>query len=169
MEFITGLPWAELALWAGALLLIAAGFAGMVLPALPGPPLLLGGLFLAAWAEDFTPVGTGTLVVLSLLCVLALVLDFVAGALGAKRYGASGAAVTGALVGAVVGIFLGPLGLLIGPFAGAMLGELATGRPWQQAGRAGVGATLGMLLGIVAKVVIGIVMLGTYVLVRVFG
>lgn len=110
MEFITALPWAELAfLWAGALLLIAAGFAGMVLPALPGPPLLLGGLFLAAWAEDFTPVGTGTLVVLSLLCVLALVLDFVAGALGAKRYGASGAAVTGALVGAVVGIFLGPL------------------------------------------------------------
>jgi len=141
---------------------------GMVLPAIPGPPILLMGLFTAAWAENFHYVGSGTLIILALLCVAAVALDFIAGALGAKRSGASRAAVIGALLGAILGLFLFPLGLIFGPFVGAMIGELSTGRPWQQASRAGWGATIGMLIGIVAKLVIGLIMITLFISMRVY-
>lgn len=166
MEFFIDLPWIDISLWLLALICIAAGFVGMVLPAIPGPPILFAGLIFAAWAEDFVYVGWGTLLVLGALCIAAIALDFIAGAMGAKRYGASPAAITGALLGAFAGIFLGPIGLLMGPFFGAVLGELLMGAGAQQAGRAGFGATLGMLIGIVAKLVIGVVMLSTFALVR---
>lgn len=159
----------SLLIWGGALMLVIAGFIGMVIPALPGPLLLFGGLFMAAWAEDFRHVGMPTLIVLGLLCLLAMVLDFIAGALGAKRYGASAAAVTGALIGAILGVFLGPAGLLLGPFVGAMAGELLTGRALGQAGRSGWGATLGMLLGVVAKLAMGAMMVGVFLLARLTG
>lgn len=158
--------WTDLLIWLGAAVLIIGGFVGMVIPALPGPLLLLGGLLMAAWAEDFTRVGMPTIFFLSFLCALAMALDFIAGAMGAKRYGASGAAVTGSVLGGIVGVFFGPLGLLLGPFAGAMAGELLTGRPLEQAGRSGWGATLGMLLGVVAKLAIGVMMVGVFVLIR---
>lgn len=154
--------WIPLLCWLGALLLVILGFVGMVVPALPGPLLVLGGLMLAAWADDFGRVGWVTLLILSGLALLAMVLDVIAGALGAKRYGASRAAITGSLIGAVVGIFFGPLGLLLGPFAGAVAGELLSGRGASQAGFSGWGATLGMLLGTVAKIALGTMMLGVF-------
>lgn len=154
--------WIPLLCWLGALLLVILGFVGMVVPALPGPLLVLGGLMLAAWADDFSRVGWVTLLILSGLALLAMVLDMIAGALGAKRYGASRAAITGSLIGAVVGIFFGPLGLLLGPFAGAVAGELLSGRGASQAGLSGWGATLGMLLGTVAKIALGAMMLGVF-------
>lgn len=154
--------WIPLLCWLGALLLVILGFVGMVVPALPGPLLVLGGLMLAAWADDFGRVGWVTLLILSGLALLAMVLDMIAGALGAKRYGASRAAITGSLIGAVVGIFFGPLGLLLGPFAGAVAGELLSGRGASQAGLSGWGATLGMLLGTVAKIALGAMMLGVF-------
>lgn len=154
--------WIPLLCWLGALLLVILGFVGMVVPALPGPLLVLGGLMLAAWADDFSRVGWVTLLILSGLALLAMVLDMIAGALGAKRYGASRAAITGSLIGAVVGIFFGPLGLLLGPFAGAVAGELLSGRGASQAGLSGCGATLGMLLGTVAKIALGAMMLGVF-------
>lgn len=154
--------WIPLLCWLGALLLVILGFVGMVVPALPGPLLVLGGLMLAAWADDFSRVGWVTLLILSGLALLSMVLDMIAGALGAKRYGASRAAITGSLIGAVVGIFFGPLGLLLGPFAGAVAGELLSGRGASQAGLSGWGATLGMLLGTVAKIALGAMMLGVF-------
>ena len=161
-ELVSPDLWIPLLCWLGALLLVILGFVGMVVPALPGPLLVLGGLMLAAWADDFSRVGWVTLLILSGLALLAMVLDVIAGALGAKRYGASRAAITGSLIGAVVGIFFGPLGLLLGPFAGAVAGELLSGRGASQAGLSGWGATLGMLLGTVAKIALGAMMLGVF-------
>lgn len=168
MDVLVGVDWLATSLIVLSLLLVIVGMIGMVLPAIPGPPILLMGLFTAAWAENFQYVGSGTLIVLALLCVAAVALDFIAGALGAKRSGASRAAVIGALLGAILGLFLFPLGLIFGPFVGAMIGELSTGRPWQQASRAGWGATIGMLIGIVAKLVIGLIMITLFVSMRVF-
>lgn len=169
MDLLSPELWTPLLIWTGAALLVLAGFAGMVIPVLPGPLLLLGGLLMAAWAEDFSRVGMPTILFLSALCALAMALDFIASAMGAQRYGASRAAVAGALIGGAVGLVFGPFGLLLGPFAGAMLGELASGRALAQAGRSGWGATLGMLLGTVAKLVIGVLMVGVFVLVRLSG
>jgi hypothetical protein len=153
-------------IWALAAVLIVGGLAGLVLPAIPGAPLLFGGLFLVAWAEDFAYLGTGTLVALGVLAALTFVVDFAAGAFGARRYGASGKAMLGAAIGATVGLFFGLVGVLIGPFIGAMIGELAVRRDVAAASRAGVGATIGLALGTAAKLALGFTMLGLAAVVR---
>ena len=154
--------------WIIAILLVAAGLAGLVLPALPGPLLLFAGLLMAAWAEQFVHVGTWTLVVLAVMAALASLADFVAGAFGAKRYGASPRSVAGAALGAIVGIFFGLPGLLLGPFIGALLGELSARRDLAAAGRAGWGATVGLVLGTAAKLALGFAMVGLFLVVRFF-
>ena len=113
-----------IALWLLGAVLVATGIAGMLLPALPGPPLLFAGFFVAAWAEDFEYVGYGVLAMLAVMSVLAYLVDFIAGALGAKHFGASSKAAIGAAIGALVGIFFGLPGILLGPFIGAVLGVL---------------------------------------------
>jgi uncharacterized protein YqgC (DUF456 family) len=153
-------------LWVAAALLIVGGLAGLVLPVLPGAPLLFGGIVLAAWAEDFIYIGTGTLVAVGALAALAILTDFVAGAVGARRYGASSRAVLGATIGAVVGLFFGLVGVLVGPFVGAVVGELTVHRDLEAAGRAGVGATIGLALGTAAKLALGFGMVGVAVVMR---
>lgn len=155
-------------LWFGAATCVVAGLAGVVLPALPGTPLLLVGLVLAAWAEDFAYVGPGMLVVLGLLAALTYVVDFLATAFGARRFGASSRAVVGAALGGLVGLFFGVAGVLLGPFVGAVLGELSAQRSLGDAGRAGVGATLGLVIGLVLKIALAVSMLGLFVVDRFF-
>jgi uncharacterized protein YqgC (DUF456 family) len=140
----------------------------MLLPALPGPPLLFVGFVLAAWAEDFEYVGFGMLAVLALLSLLAFAVDFIAGALGAKHFGASSRSAIGAAIGAVVGLFFGLPGIFLGPFIGAVLGELTEQDDLHAAGRAGIGATIGLLLGTAAKMAIAFAMLGLFLLARFF-
>jgi uncharacterized protein YqgC (DUF456 family) len=77
-------------LWIAVALLVALGVAGTVLPGLPGIPLVLAGLVLGAWIDDFDYVGRGTLVSIGLLAMLATAVEFAASALGAKRAGAHG-------------------------------------------------------------------------------
>lgn len=153
-------------LWVLAVALVIAGIAGLVFPALPGAPVLFGGLLLAAWIENFAYIGLKTLVVLGVLAVLSYVIDFLAGAFGAKRFGASPRALWGAALGGVAGIFFGLPGVLLGPFVGAAIGELSMLRSIVQAGRAGVGATLGLMLGVALKLALAMSMLGIFIVVR---
>lgn len=155
-------------LWIAAGVLIVIGALGMVLPILPGAPLIFVGALLAAWAEEFAYLGFPTLIVLGVLAVLAVVVDFVASAFGAKRFGASGRAVMGATLGAVFGLFFGVVGVLVGPFVGAIVGELSVRRNLAAAGRAGVGAALGLALGTAVKLAIAFAMVGVIVVSRVF-
>jgi uncharacterized protein YqgC (DUF456 family) len=159
----------EIILWLVAVVFVLAGLAGLVLPALPGSPLLFLGLLAAAWAEDFLYVGTWTLIVLGFIAVLAYAVDFAAGAFGARRFGASTRSVIGAAIGAVVGLFFGIPGLLVGPFVGAVIGELTARPDILAAGRAGLGATIGLVLGTAAKISLGLSMLAIYVFVRLLG
>ena len=145
-------------------LLVMAGFAGIILPALPGVPLIFAGMLLAAWAGGFHAISVFTVVVLGLLTVLALGIDFAAGLLGAKRVGASKFALLGAALGTLAGVLLGIPGLIVGPFAGALIGEWINGRNLAQASRVGIGTWLGMALGALVKLVISFVMLGVFVL-----
>jgi len=153
-------------LWSLAGLLLLSGVIGLVAPALPGPPLLFAGLLCAAWAEDFTYVGWGTLTLLGGLAVMAVIADFVAGAFGARHFGASSRAMFGAAIGALVGIFFGLPGLILGPFLGAMMGEFSVRTDLQVAGRAGVGAVIGLALGIAAKMALAFAMIGIFLTVR---
>lgn len=153
-------------LWLLAGALVIAGLAGLLLPMLPGAPLLFGGLLLAAWIEDFAYVGTGTLAVLALLAVLTYVVDFLSGILGARHFGASGRAMIGAGIGAIVGIFMGLIGVLIGPFVGAVIGELTMRRDMTAAGMAGIGTTIGLVLGTAAKMALAFSMLGIFLVMR---
>jgi uncharacterized protein YqgC (DUF456 family) len=151
-----------------AFVLVVTGVAGMVLPAMPGPPLVLAGLCVAAWAEDFAYVGWGTISVLALLTLLAYAADFVAGALGAKKFGAGRRAVVGAALGALFGLFFGIPGIIIGPFLGAVLGELTDRKDLQAASRAGIGAWIGLVLGAAAKMAIVFTMIGIFLVMRLF-
>jgi hypothetical protein len=145
-----------------AALLVIIGIAGSILPALPGLPVVFCGLLLAAWVGDFETVGWMTLTLLGVLTLLAMAVDLVASLLGTRRVGASGLAVLGAAIGTVVGLFFGLPGLLLGPFAGALVGELLAGRGMQQAARAGIGAWIGFVVGTLAKLGLAFTMLGVY-------
>ncbi|MDE2666831.1 MAG: DUF456 domain-containing protein [Acidobacteriota bacterium] len=151
-------------LWTLALLLVAVGVAGTILPVLPGPVLVLAGLVLAAWMDGFSHVGASTVVVLTGLTLLAYVADFIAGALGAKRSGASVRAAVGAGLGALVGLFFGIVGVLVGPFLGAVLGEVSLHGNLERAGRAGIGTWLGMVVGTAVKVSLVFMMIAVFLL-----
>ena len=152
-----------IALWILAIVLIIVGVAGTVLPALPGVILVFAGVALAAWIDDFARISGWTVGALGVLTVIAWAVDYVAGALGAKKAGASGLAIAGAAIGTLVGIFTGLWGLVFMPLAGAAIGEyLARKNAWH-AGRVGVATWLGMLVGTVAKVAIVFLMVGVFV------
>ncbi len=142
--------------------LVLVGLAGAVLPALPGLPFVFGGLWALAFATHYTRVGMFTLGVLVVLLIVGMAMDFIAGSLGAKKFGASKEAIAGSLVGAFVGMFFGLPGLVLGPFIGAVAGELKARRPMGQAAVSGVGAWIGLLLGVLAKLVIALVMIGVF-------
>ena len=149
-------------LWLLSCLLVAVGFAGLVLPAVPGAALIVAGLLLGAWADGFTRVGPLTLVVIGLIGAASYAIDLVAAAAGAKRWGASPRAVAGAALGTLLGLFLGLPGLILGPFVGAVLGELAQHRDLARAGRAGVKAWIGFALGTGVKIALGMSMVAIF-------
>lgn len=152
------------ALWILSIVLMLVGAAGIVLPALPGVPLMFAGMVLAASIDDFTSIGWITITVLGLLTVIAFVVDFVASALGAKRVGASARAVWGAILGTIIGLFFGIPGLVLGPFVGAVIGELTVHGKLATAGRVGFATWMGLLFGTLFKLAIAFSMIGIFLL-----
>jgi len=153
-------------LWTVAGVLVLAGLAGLILPAIPGAPLIFAGLVVGAWADDFAYVGVWTIVILAVLTLVTIGVDFWATMFGAKKFGASKRAVIGALVGSIIGLFLGLPGVLFGPFIGAVIGEISSRGSLPQATRAGFGATLGLILGAAIKLALALSMIGVFVAVR---
>ncbi|NTV06659.1 MAG: DUF456 domain-containing protein [Chlorobiaceae bacterium] len=156
----------SLLLWLVAAVLVITGFAGLVLPALPGIALIFFGLVVAAWAEHFFYVGWKTITVLALLMLVAGLIDLLSGVLGAKKFGAGRYALIGAGIGAVCGLFFGIPGIIAGPFLGALLGELIARRGLKDAGIAAIGTWIGLVAGSAMKIAIAFTMLGLFILVR---
>lgn len=142
-----------------AALLIVAGLVGAVVPLLPGIPLIFGGIWLLAGVDHYRHLGLGWLLSIGLVGAVGLSMDLLAGALGAKRLGASPRAVWGALAGTVIGMFFGLPGLLLGPFVGAVLGELASGNSVLRSAHVGVGTWIGFIFGTLIKLVASLSML----------
>lgn len=150
-------------LWILSVALIVAGIAGTVLPMLPGTLFVLAGIMLGAWIDDFARVGWGVLTAVTVLAVLAWVLDYVAGLLGAKKAGASRQALIGAALGTVAGLFMGIVGVLFMPLVGAAIGEWLAQRDHGRALKVGVATWLGIMAGLVSKVVIAFMMVGLFI------
>ncbi len=156
----------HVALWIACGILSIAGLAGMILPALPGSPLLFLGFLCGAWADNFVYVGPWTLAILAVLAALTYLVEFAASLAGAKQFGASKLALAGAAVGGLVGLFFGLPGIILGPFIGAVLGELYQMKSLGQASIAGFGAVVGLAVGIAGKLAIGMVMIGIFLFAR---
>ena len=150
--------------WILSVMLVGVGLAGILLPALPGTPLVFGGLLLAAWADGFQNVGVGTVIVLAVLTALAFCVDFISSSLGARGAGASRGAVVGVALGTMIGIFFGFAGIILGPFLGATIGEFVARRNLARAGRAGVATWIGFMLGIGVKLMLAFTMVGIFIL-----
>jgi uncharacterized protein YqgC (DUF456 family) len=150
----------DLFLYVLAAALIVGGLAGAILPILPGVPMIFGGIWLAAAVDGYRHLGWGWLVAIGIVAALGIAVDFISGSLGAKKIGASPRALWGAGIGTTIGMFFGLPGLLIGPFAGAVIGELWSGKSILRSAHVGVSTWFGMLLGIVAKVVLSFLMIG---------
>ncbi|MBC5781449.1 DUF456 family protein [Ramlibacter sp. USB13] len=155
-------------LWLLSAALIVAGLAGIVLPALPGTILVLAGIVLGAWIDDFTRVGAFAVGTVTVLAILAWLMDYVAGILGAKRAGASRQALIGAAIGTVAGIFMGLVGVLFMPLVGAAVGEYMARREHGQAVRVGIATWLGLMAGMLAKFVLAFMMIGIFVVALIF-
>ena len=159
----------DIAFYLLAALLMIGGIVGSVLPALPGIPMVFGGIWLAAAVDQYRHLGLYWLLGIGALAVLGIAVDFIAGTLGAKRVGASGRALWGASLGTLAGMFFGIPGLLLGPFVGALLGELSAGNSVLRSTHVGVGTWIGLLLGTLFKLVMSFVMLGLFAVAMLFG
>ena len=142
------------------IVLVAAGLAGLILPALPGMPLVFAGAVAIAAADGFTRVGYVSLAVLAVLAAAGMVLDHLAGVLGARRFGASRWGIIGSLAGLVAGLPFGLVGIVFGPALGALALEFARDRELRRAARAGTGVLVGFVLGTIGKYAIASVMIG---------
>jgi uncharacterized protein YqgC (DUF456 family) len=159
----------DIALYVLAALLIVGGLVGAVLPVLPGIPMIFGGIWLVAAVDGYRHLGLWWLLIIGALGTLGVIVDFVAGTLGAKRVGASQRALWGAAVGTLLGMFFGIPGLLFGPFLGAHAGELASGTTVLRSAHVGIGTWLGLLFGTLVKLVLSFVMIGLFGVAMLFG
>lgn len=149
--------------WLLVIALIVIGIAGTVLPGVPGTILVLAGIVLGAWLDDFRNVTWWVVAIISLLAIAAWVIDFLATVLGAKKAGASKWAIVGAALGTVIGIFMGLVGVLFMPFVGAVIGQYISQKNVKHAAKVGLATWLGLLVGTVVKLVLVFMMIGIFV------
>lgn len=152
----------DIALYLLAAVLMVVGLAGTILPALPGIPMIFGGIWLAAAVNGYRHLGIWWLLVIGVIGAIGVIVDLGASTLGAKRVGASRLALWGAAIGTVIGLFFGLPGLVLGPFVGAVAGELASGTSVLRSAHVGVGTWLGLLFGTLVKLVISFMMIGLF-------
>jgi uncharacterized protein len=131
-------------------LLMVAGLIGAVVPLVPGTPLIFAGAVVYAVAHDFTPIGAGRLAILAALALAGW----------ATEHGADDG---GAVLGTLVGLAFAPLGLLLGPIAGAIAGELLAGRDPAGSVRTGIGTALGVVAGVAAHLAFAVTMVALFV------
>lgn len=150
----------ELVLYGIAILLYLVGLIGIVAPGIPGGVLLAIAVVVAAWAENFTRIGVPSIVFAIGAAVVISALDYVAALLGAKLGGGTRWGLLGASLGLLVGFFLGPLGIVLGPVAGAAIFEYWKDPDARKALKAGAGVAVGFFVGTALKLALAFVLLG---------
>lgn len=132
---------------------IISGILGCVVPALPGPPLSYIGLLLLHFTEKFQ-FSTKFLIIWVIITTVVYTLDIIIPAWGTKKFGGSKRGIWGSIIGLFIGMFLfPPFGLIIGAFAGAVIGELTGGKDSGEALKSGFGSFIGFLAGTLLKLI----------------
>ncbi len=140
------------------IILMLVGILGCILPVLPGPPLSFGGLLMIHFTK-FAEYTTTLLVILAVVAVAVTILDYFVPIWGTKRFGGTKYGSWGATIGVVLGIFMfPPLGIIILPFIGAVVGESLKGSDFNSAMRAGFGSFMGFLMGTGLKLIASLIM-----------
>lgn len=143
-----------------AMLFFLAGLAGIILPILPGTALIFAGMLIYGFMTDFEHLDIYFFIIQGIAVVLTFATDYIAAAIGTKRYGGSKKASLGAIIGTILGaILLPPLGIFIGAFCGAIAGELIGEKSPEQALKTGLSALVGFLGSAVVKFSISIAMI----------
>lgn len=163
MEWLSTMDWVSIGVWISAIVLIALGFAGTIVPAIPGLPMIAAAGWLIAWNGGYEAISGWTVALLVILAVIGIVVDTVAQTAGAQRAGASKAGIIGSIVGTVAGMFMGLFGLLFMPLIGAAVGEFWAKRNLLHAGRVGVATWIGMVAGTAIKIALAFTMTGILV------
>ena len=146
------------------LILVLAGILGCILPIIPGPIFSFLALILLSWTKNWQAFSQTFLIVMGSLTALLMILDYIAPALGAKKYGASRPGLWGSAIGMIIGIFfIPPWGIIVGAFVGALAGELLAGKSGKKALRAGWGILIGNVLAIGLKLAFTMVALFYYI------
>jgi uncharacterized protein YqgC (DUF456 family) len=146
----------------GCYLLMLVGLAGCILPMLPGTPLVFAGIYIYAWLTGFTVISRNLILIFLILTVISVVIEYVSSSIGSKKLGASKLGFIGAFIGAVIGVFFVPWGLILGPLAGALTGELIIGKNIKEAVRSGTGAVIGFFGGTLLKIAISFIMIAFF-------
>ncbi len=148
------------------LVVIMVGIAGTFVPIIPGVPLVFIAIAAYGWHEGFQTISPRYLVIIAGVTVLSLFVDYLATYMGAKYFGSSKKGLYGAVLGSFVGLFIfPPLGLLLGPWIGAIVGEFLQGNDWNKAMRSGAGAVIGLFSGIAFKVMLATIMLVSFLII----
>lgn len=147
------------------ILLLVAGLAGTVVPFIPGIPLMFIGIAAYGWYDKFQTIDARYLIILACLTLLSVVMDYLSTMLGAKYFGSSRQGTWGALIGTVIGIFLfPPIGIVAGPFLGAIIGESMAGKDLKQALKIALGTVAGLFTGIVFNIILAVGMVLSFII-----
>ena len=160
--------WLEILILVISFLVMFIGLIGSIVPMIPGPPLVLAGVFIYAVFTKFTVVGWKILVVLSVLAALGVFLDYSASLVGARKFGATRLSIwlgaLGLLVGVVMIFFGFPWAIIVGPIVGVGIGEAIAKRKAIPAVRASAGSMIGVFVGVIVKFVICLAMITIFIL-----
>ena len=135
------------------IIFIITGILGCVLPVIPGPPLNYIGLLLLHFTAKYQ-FSSKFLIIWAIITIVVYALDYIIPVWGTKKFGGSKRGVWGSVIGLVVGLFFfPPFGIIVGPFLGAVIGELSAGKDSGAALKSGFGSFLGFLLGTLLKLI----------------
>lgn len=148
-----------------AVLLMLLGLVGVIIPMIPGIPLILGIIVAYGWYEGFEVITITFIAMMAGITLLSVIVDYLSTTLGAKYSGSTRAGVWGAFIGMFAGLFfLPPLGLVIGPWVGAMVGEYLSVNDVNKAVKAGFGTVIGLFSGLFFNLLLGIIMVVTFLI-----
>lgn len=151
-----------------AIIFILIGLAGTAIPMLPGIPIIFITIAVYGWYEGFQVIDTKFVVIMAALTILSMLVDYLSTALGASYFGSSKKGVWGAIIGTFVGlIFMPPIGIFLGPWLGASIGEYISCQDFRKAIKCGIGTVVGLFSGIVFNLILALIMLIAF-LIKVF-